>query len=106
MLTPGIAGVQMPGLTLKAWALFDGATGTIRKSSGFTSLTRTAAGTYTLVFSSAAATATYIVKGEKSVSNGEFSTYGNTTAGFNVSAQIANGGAITEFPSNYIAVYE
>jgi len=54
----------------KAWANWDGSTGTIRASYNVSSVTRTATGTYTVAFTSALANADYAVVCGTSAANG------------------------------------
>jgi hypothetical protein len=48
------------GLTLVAWVLFRGATGAVVASSGISGVSRTAAGTYTVTFTSARPNTDYL----------------------------------------------
>lgn len=52
---------KFPGLTLKAWALFNGSTATIKKSFNVAGVNRSAAGTYTANFTAALSTTDYLV---------------------------------------------
>jgi len=54
----------------KAWANWDGSSGTIRSSYNVSSVTRTATGTYTVAFTSALANANYAVVCGTSAANG------------------------------------
>jgi len=59
------------GLTLKAWVQFVGSTGAIIKSANVASVVRSATGAYTITFTNAMATTTYVVRmeGEHDVAN-------------------------------------
>ena len=103
---------SLPGLKLKAWAQFSAA-GALIKSYNVTSITKGAAGVYTLNFTSALATATYMfvsnnygqdgAQAARTAPNSIMSRSGNTTTagGF---TQYHNGTA-TDLPG-FIEVYE
>lgn len=48
MISQGLSDTTCPGLGLKAWALINGASGTIIKSSNVTSMVRVVAGQYNI----------------------------------------------------------
>lgn len=60
MLTSMQSG-KLPGLTLKAWAYFSGATGAISKANGVTSVTRNSVGNYTVNLTAAMSSTNYSI---------------------------------------------
>ena len=77
-MSQGVVSGGMPGLTLKAWAIFNGTTGALIGGNGISSVTRAAAGDYTPIFTSAQPDTNYVVT--VNFGNGEDSWVRTTTA--------------------------
>lgn len=95
---------KYPGLTCKAWVQFSSA-GAVIKSSNVTSVTKGGAGVYTVVFTNAMATTTYMLEafGIRATNTVAAITTEATTAQCDVN--LYNGGAASDM-SGYVAFYE
>lgn len=103
----GAAAAGKPGMQLVGWALFRGGTGAIIKGSGL-SITRTALGTYTVAFSQALASDSYLV----SVEAAHPDSYGITFApsslantGFTLLTRNSSGGAALDHYTTLVSVW-
>ncbi|MDN3921506.1 hypothetical protein [Roseateles violae] len=108
-LSGSIIGGQVPGLALLGWALFKGATGALVKGSGIT-VARTAAGTYTLTMAQAMPSTDVIVTTamQASADNAAAPNFKSTISSATTIALTtsnASGGALTDHPTYYVAVY-
>jgi hypothetical protein len=100
------------GMTLKAWVKFTGSTGAILSSFNVTSLTRTAIGTYDIVFTNAMTGTTFMIPisqvavNHTSIYDGakaNFTTRTTTTG--TIGTSVAAGTA-TDFGSMYLEIWE
>jgi hypothetical protein len=103
----GIPRTGPAGLTLKAWAQIVPGTGALLKSSNIATFVRNSLGNYTLTFTTALGTATYVVlaRGDSSGTAGvaSYSATGRTVAGCNVVTMQSGAGAIN--PSDWGALH-
>ncbi len=107
---PGTSGQTfgaLPGLQLRAWVLFAGATGAVVKQSGVSSVTRSSPGAYAVNLASAMPDTNIIgdLQSSQPVVNGSpiFMTYSATVSVVTVSTYV--GVTATDFPMVYLAVY-
>lgn len=110
-VSQGSVAIAPTGMTLKAYALFTATAGgaVIVKSSNIASITRTALGVYTVVFTSAMVGTAYMVQGQPCQSQNLPNAYvrinSKTTAQTDLSA--FNGGAAFDYADGvYVAFFE
>lgn len=97
-------------MTVRAWVKFDPATGTIKSSGNVTSVTRSAAGTYTVNFTTALSDAFSVVECalNNSAANGEIQarvTAVSTSAISFTTARTSDGTAVDAGGAVYVAIY-
>lgn len=99
------------GLTLKAWGLINGTTGTLVKSNGLATFTRSGSGSYPFTFSAAAADANYLV-----VVSANYSSSGTnvrylqtvvskTAAGASINNVRLDSGTVVDAAMIHVAIY-
>lgn len=112
MLASGSPSGKFAGLALKAFVIFEPGTATIRKSNNITSVTRTAAGDYAIVITSAMQSVNFVMDVGASWSNASLvatsdlkadAAVGSTTS-FVVKARQA--GVLTDPLAVYVGCYE
>lgn len=107
MLSNVLTGVA-PGLTLKAWVLFD-ATGAIKKSYNVSGVVRNSVGSFTVTFTSAMATTAYVMDAVMMIYNG-LTAHGfaacNAVAVGSCTVVTVAGGGLVDPGGCYVAFYE
>jgi hypothetical protein len=95
------------GLTLRAWVLFDGATGTIRKQFNVASVTRASAGSYTVNLSAAMSDTNVVCEVRGSISSGVANAVSSaawSSSASTLSLFTFNGSAV-DLANCYVAIY-
>lgn len=107
MPVSNIAGGGVPGLSLRAWVLFNGTNGAIISQSNVSGVVRNGVGDYTVTFANALASAQYVTKTETTSTAPNTNNWASVNNALAGSLKVATylSGSNSDAQACYVAVY-